>query len=354
MKFVDEVVIHVSSGHGGKGAVAFLREKFRPRGGPAGGNGGDGGSVILRATTRKQTLLDFRYSPNAFAKDGQGGLGNEMYGKASPDLVLEVPVGTRAYKLPDNSILCDLTKDGEEVVIAKGGRGGMGNMHFATSRNQAPRYAQPGLPGEAFDMRLELQLLADVGLVGLPNAGKSTLISRISAAKPKIADYPFTTLVPNLGVVQWGDFKTYVVADLPGIIEGAHEGAGLGIRFLKHARRSRVLLFVIDMAAPEDPAKTYDLLLREIKAFDKSMLDKPRLVALNKMDTRPDEKLLKTTLQKLKRKKVEVMTISGVSGENIPQLKIRLGQILLELGMRRPEETPAGDSGAEAGEGDDW
>jgi len=193
-----------------------------------------------------------------------------------------------------------------------------------------------------------------VGLVGLPNAGKSTLISRISAAKPKIADYPFTTLVPNLGVVQWGDFKTYVVADLPGIIEGAHEGAGLGIRFLKHARRSRVLLIVIDMAAPEDPVKTYDLLLKEIKAFDKSMLKKPRLVVLNKMDTRPDEAMVKKTIQKLRRKKLEVMTISGVSGENIPQLKIRLGQILEELGTRVPEEAPAAEAGPEAGAGDDW
>ncbi len=351
MRFIDETVIHVASGHGGKGAVAFLREKFRPHGGPAGGNGGDGGHVILRASTRKQTLLDFRYSPNAFAKNGEAGMGNDMYGKSAEHLVLEVPVGTRAYRVDDETLLCDLTKEGQEAIIAKGGRGGMGNMHFATSRNQAPRYAQPGEPGEAFDVRLELQLLADVGLVGLPNAGKSTLISRISAAKPKIADYPFTTLVPNLGVVKWGDFRTYVVADLPGIIEGAHEGAGLGIRFLKHARRSRVLLFVIDMAAPEDPVKTYDLLLKEIKAFDPAMLDKPRLVALNRMDTRPDEAFVKKTLSRFKRKKIEAWTISGVSGENIPELKIRLGQILDELGARQPEnpEGPAGEAS-----GDEW
>ncbi|MCW5828655.1 MAG: GTPase ObgE [Deltaproteobacteria bacterium] len=352
MRFIDEVTIHVASGHGGPGCVAFRREKFRPKGGPSGGNGGAGGSVILRASTRKHTLLDFRYQPRAIAKNGQQGMGNDMYGRDAENLVLEVPVGTRAYRADTNEIICDLTEDGQEIVIAKGGRGGMGNMHFATARRQTPRYAQPGEPGEEMDVRLELQLLADVGLVGLPNAGKSTLISRISSARPKIADYPFTTLAPNLGVVEWAEFKTYVVADLPGIIEGAHHGAGLGIRFLKHARRSRVLLFVIDVAAPEDPVATYDLLLKEIRAFDKSMLDKPRLVALNKMDTNPDAAILKKLLARFKRKKVEVWTISGVSGQNIPELKTRLGHLLEEMGARTHAE--AVEPEATEAAGDDW
>jgi GTP-binding protein len=283
MKFVDYVTITVRSGKGGAGSAHFRREKFEPKGGPDGGDGGQGGSVIVTGDPSLYTLLDLRYNRHHFAPHGEPGGGQGKSGKAGDDIVLRVPLGSTVKDAETGEVLGDIVEEGDRVVLAQGGRGGLGNTHFKSSTNQAPRYAQPGEPGEERDVILELKLLADVGLVGFPNAGKSTLVSSLSAAKPKIADYPFTTLEPNLGMVYLGDWRSFVVADIPGLIEGASEGRGLGHQFLKHVERNAVLLFCV-AADAEDPGARYQTLLDELEAFSPHLMAKPRLVALTKMD----------------------------------------------------------------------
>ncbi len=286
MKFIDEATITVRSGDGGRGCVSFRREKFVPKGGPDGGDGGRGGDVIIKASPRKRTLYDFRYQRNLAAKNGGYGQGAQKTGKDGEDLLLELPPGTIIRNAETGEVITDLTQPEQRAVVAQGGRGGQGNRRFMTSTNRAPRFAQPGEPGQHLTLQLELKLLADVGLIGLPNVGKSTLISALSSARPKIGDYPFTTLTPNLGVVKhpWGE--PFVVADIPGLIQGAHQGAGLGTQFLRHIERTRVLVHLIDAAAidPEDPLEGYKTVNRELSLHDKKLAGKPQLVVLNKID----------------------------------------------------------------------
>ncbi|MEM1126316.1 MAG: GTPase ObgE [Bacteroidota bacterium] len=322
MKFVDYVTITVRSGKGGPGCVAFRRAKYEPKGGPAGGDGGRGGSIILEADAHLYTLLDLRYNRHHFARNGEPGQGSKKAGKDAEDIVLRVPPGTLAYDTDTNEPLGELMEPGDRLVLAQGGKGGRGNVHFKSSTNQAPRYAQPGEAGEEANVTLELKLLADVGLVGFPNAGKSTLISSISAAKPKIADYPFTTLEPALGVVYVEAYQSFVMADLPGIIEGAHEGKGLGDRFLKHIERNAVLLFVIPVT-DEDPAAEYRVLLHELHQFNADMLYKPRIVALSKIDLlAPDEREARLAdLIAAFPSEVEVLPLSAVAQQGLEPLK---------------------------------
>jgi GTPase len=280
--FIDEARIFVRSGKGGDGAIAFLREKYRPFGGPAGGDGGKGGDVIFEVDEGLSTLLDFKYRPRLIARNGEGGRGKEQYGRAADDLIVKVPPGTVVIDDEQGDVLADLVVPGQRAVIAAGGRGGLGNMHFVTSTRQAPRIATPGQPSEERSVRLELRLVAEVGLVGMPNAGKSTLLAGLSAARPRIAPYPFTTLTPNLGRVIVSDQESFTVADIPGLIEGAHEGHGLGIRFLRHVSRTRILVFVLDVTG--DIEHDYNIVRHEIEAFDLELARRRALVALNKID----------------------------------------------------------------------
>jgi GTPase len=329
--FVDEVDIHVAAGHGGRGAMAFRREKFVPRGGPSGGDGGPGGSVYLVANANLNTLLNYRFQKIFAAGRGGHGEGSNRTGKNGTDIELEVPTGTVVYeRKPDGEYaqVADLTQDGERVLLAKGGLGGHGNASFATSTNRAPRRFQPGLPGEEKDLRFHLKLLADVGLVGFPNAGKSTMISRISAARPKIADYPFTTLVPNLGVVGLSGERSFVVADVPGLIEGAHEGHGLGHRFLSHLERTKVLVHLVDVSSlsGRDPVSDYDVIMRELELFpgrDSSgerLADKPILAAANKIDALDEPARLAALREHLQRLGVPVFAVSAATGEGLDAL----------------------------------
>jgi GTP-binding protein len=281
-KFIDEARIFVRSGKGGDGAIAFLREKYRPMGGPAGGNGGKGGDVIFEVDEGLSTLLDFKYRSRLIARNGESGRGKEQYGHAADDLVVKVPPGTVVIDEDTGDILADLVVPGQRDINAQGGVGGMGNMHFASSTRQAPRIAKPGGPAQERWVRLELRLVAEVGLVGMPNAGKSTLLSALSAARPKIASYPFTTLTPNLGRVVLNDVEDFTVADIPGLIEGAHEGHGLGIRFLRHISRTRILVFVLDVTS--DIEGDFNTVRQEIEAFDAQLASRRALVALNKID----------------------------------------------------------------------
>jgi GTP-binding protein len=318
VQFIDEAIISVAAGNGGKGAVSFRHEKFIPKGGPDGGNGGNGGSVIVRADRQLNTLLDFRYRKKYAAQKGENGRGKNQDGKWADDIVLKVPAGTIVRDLSTGSMLADLVNHGDEFTVARGGKGGRGNSHFATSTNQAPRVSEPGTPGEERELQLELKLLADVGLVGFPNAGKSTLISVISAAKPKIADYPFTTLAPNLGIVRYGEGQSFTVADIPGLIEGAHQGKGLGIQFLRHIERTRVLVFLIESTS-EDPKHEYTVLLNELESYNLSLTKKPRMVALTKIDLL-DEKRIKALNKIVLGKGIEVVAISAATRRNIEEL----------------------------------
>jgi GTPase len=318
MQFIDEARISVKAGDGGNGCISFRHEKYIPKGGPDGGNGARGGSVIIRADRQLNTLLDFRYKHHYIAERGENGRGKDQEGKSGKDVIVRVPCGTLVRDAVKGKIIIDLLSDGDEIVIAKGGTGGRGNEEFATSTNQAPRFAEPGTPGEERELILELKLLAEVGLVGYPNAGKSTLISVISAAKPKIADYPFTTLVPNLGLVRYAEGKSFVVADIPGLIKGAHEGKGLGIQFLKHIERTKVLLFLIESIS-EDPKKDYDVLLNELASFKSIVAKKKKIVALTKMDIADEE--CRKKLKKVKfGRGVVILPISAVAGEGIRDL----------------------------------
>ncbi len=288
MKFVDYVTISVRSGKGGAGAVSFRRAKYEPNGGPDGGDGGAGGSVILEGDTHLYTLLDLRYNRHHFADNGKPGSGANKQGRSGDDIVLRVPMGTVARNLETDEIIGEIIAQGQQIMLAQGGRGGKGNTFFKTSTHQTPRYSQPGEPSIELEVVLELKLLADVGLVGFPNAGKSTLVASLSAARPKIADYPFTTLEPALGVVRVEEYKSFVIADIPGIIEGASEGRGLGLQFLKHIERNAILLFVIPVT-DDDPGASYRILLNELEAFNADLLRKPRMVALSKIDLLPVE-----------------------------------------------------------------
>ena len=317
--FIDYVEIEIKAGDGGDGAVAFRREKFVPKGGPAGGNGGKGGDVVFEANPNMLTLLDFRYKKNYKAPDGVKGGNSLKDGKGGSDFVIKVPVGTLIKEKSTGEIICDLNEAGQTFVAARGGRGGKGNSNFATSTNQTPRFAEDGKPGEEKNISLELKLLADVGLVGFPNAGKSTLISTISAAKPKIADYPFTTLEPNLGIVQYKDYRSFVVADIPGIIEGAHEGKGLGIKFLRHIERTKLLLLLIDVTS-EDYQKDYDTLISELNNYSEKLAGKEVIVVLTKMDLIPEDELAEIKNIKLSGYEDEILMISAVSNYGIPEL----------------------------------
>ncbi len=316
--FIDQATIHVKAGNGGNGIISFRREKFIPKGGPDGGNGGSGGSVIIKADKQLTTLMDFRYKRSYSAENGENGMGSNKTGSSGNDTIVRVPAGTLIQDAETDKVYADLVDDGDSIIIVKGGKGGKGNSEFATSTNQAPRKATSGTPGEELTIKLELKLLADVGLVGFPNAGKSTLISRISAAKPKIADYPFTTLIPNLGIVRYQEYKSFVVADMPGLIEGAHEGKGLGIQFLKHIERTRVLVFLIECTS-DDPKELYKTLVNELKNFNPSMTKKPQVVVISKMDLADKE--ISTMVNTLTFKKgVPVIPVSAVSGEGIKEL----------------------------------
>ncbi|TDR33003.1 Obg family GTPase CgtA [Hydromonas duriensis] len=292
MKFIDEANIEVIAGNGGKGVASFRREKNKPDGGPDGGDGGNGGSVFAQADDNLNTLIDYRYTKKFLAQQGEAGRGSDCYGKGGDDITLKLPVGTMIYDGESGELLHDLAIHGERVLLAKGGEGGLGNIHFKSSTNRTPRQSTPGTAGERFALRLELKVLADVGLLGMPNAGKSTLITAVSNAKPKIADYPFTTLHPNLGVVRTGIERSFVIADIPGVIEGAADGAGLGHRFLKHLARTRVLLHLVDLAPMHegiDPVHEAKAIVEELRKYDPNLYEKPRWLVLNKLDMIPED-----------------------------------------------------------------
>ncbi len=327
--FVDYVEIFVKAGDGGDGAVAFRREKYVPKGGPAGGNGGKGGDVVFLAERNLQTLLDFRYKRKYEAENGKPGGTSLKDGRGGEDLVIHVPIGTIIKDAESGKILSDLNEEGMRFIAAKGGRGGKGNSNFATPTNQTPRYAEDGKPGEERKISLELKLIADVGLVGFPNAGKSTLISSISAAKPKIADYPFTTLTPNLGIVQYKEYKSFTVADIPGIIEGAHEGKGLGHRFLRHIERTKILLILIDVSS-EDVQTQYDTILSELEKYSEILTGKKKLLAFSKADLLPPDEIKKIEKKKIKGYEGKPLVFSSVSRFNLDKVLDELWKNLSE------------------------
>lgn len=322
MKFVDYVKIYVKAGDGGRGCVSFRREKYVPRGGPDGGDGGKGGDVIIKASSELHTLLDHKYQKTYKAQRGEHGKGSNMKGKDGEDLIIKVPVGTVVKDAETGQIIADLDKEGSETVVAKGGRGGLGNAHFATPTNQAPRYAQPGEKGEERWIILELKLLADVGLIGLPNAGKSTLISVITSARPKIADYPFTTLEPVLGVVKYGDYKSFVIADIPGLIEGAHKGAGLGHQFLRHVERTSMLLHLVDVSdfLDSDPREDFEKIRKELELYSSALVEKPFAVVGTKIDIAYKGERLRMLKEYCEKKGIDFFPISAVKKEGIDEL----------------------------------
>jgi GTPase len=320
--FIDEVKIRVKAGDGGNGCLAFRREKYVPRGGPSGGDGGRGGDVVLVASEHHNTLLHFRYNPEHTAERGRHGEGSNRTGRDGESIELPVPVGTVIYDADTGDQLVDFTAPGQTYVVARGGRGGRGNARFATSTHQTPTEHEPGRPGDDVHLRLELKLLADVGLVGFPNAGKSTLISRISAAKPKIADYPFTTLEPNLGVVSFEDDRTFVVADIPGLIEGAHLGHGLGIQFLRHVERTRVLVHLVDVSesSGRDPVDDFHVIRRELASFSEQLANKPMIIAASKIDVSQDPARIEAVESLARAERLPYFAISAVTGQGIGDL----------------------------------
>jgi len=322
--FIDQAKITVVAGNGGNGVISFRREKFVPKGGPDGGDGGKGGDVIIRADSNLHTLLDFRYKKIFKAKNGKHGEGAKKSGKSGADVVVRVPCGTVIVETHTNEILTDLVENGQTVVVAKGGKGGRGNQHFATPTKRTPRYAEEGIPGETKEVRLELKLIADVGLVGLPNAGKSTLLSRLSAATPKIADYPFTTLNPNLGIVKHKDHQSFVMADIPGLIEGAHKGKGLGLKFLRHIERTKVLAYLIESVSG-NIKEDYETLRNELNLYNPQLLNRPAVLVITKIDL-----LKENNLGKLSGLNLPVYTISSVTGRGLERLKEQLWELIRE------------------------
>jgi GTP-binding protein len=337
MKFVDEASIAVRGGNGGAGCISFCREKYRPKGGPDGGNGGDGGNVIFRVDTGLSTLLDFKFQRRVEAENGEPGRGKDQHGKGGEDRVVYVPLGTIVRDVESGEVVADLDSPGAQSIVAHGGRGGRGNATYATSTNQAPRRAQPGTPGEARQLRLELHLMADVGLVGFPNVGKSTLIARVSAARPRIADYPFTTVAPNLGVVRSGDERSFVLADIPGLIEGAHTGQGLGLRFLRHVSRTALLIHLLDAGglSGRDPLDDFDVINRELEHFDPALATKPQIVAANKIDLLDSPARIAELLHRFAERGIRLWPISAATGEGVKDLIHEVGSCLERL--RRPE-----------------
>jgi GTP-binding protein len=338
MQFLDRARLVVKGGDGGNGVTAFRREKFVPRGGPSGGDGGRGGSVFMESTTQLNTLLQFRFNPEYRAGRGRHGEGSNRHGRDGEDITVLIPVGTIVSDAETGELVHDFSIAGERINIAPGGRGGRGNARFATSTNRAPRYHQDGEPGIVRTLQLELKLIADIGLVGFPNVGKSTLISRISAARPKIADYPFTTLEPNLGVVTYGDGDTYVVADIPGLIEGAHEGTGLGLEFLRHIERTKLLLHVVDVSSTErDPVEDFLTISNELKLYKSDLLDKPQVVAASKMDAVDDLERVERLRHFAEQQGLEMFEISAVTGQGIKQLINALGKKIEQLRLKSEE-----------------
>jgi GTPase len=333
MMFIDQATIRVKAGDGGKGCIAFRREKFVPKGGPSGGDGGTGGSVWVVASKRLNTLYHLQFQREWKAGRGEHGMGSNCSGQHGDDVIIELPIGSVIRDKQTNEVIADLAHDGERILVAKGGRGGWGNQHFATATRQAPRFAQDGNPGEERELYIELKLIADVGLVGLPNAGKSTLISVISAAKPKIADYPFTTLVPNLGVVSADDSETFVVADIPGLIEGAHEGHGLGDQFLRHVERCSVLVHLVDLSANEHPEQNAEVIARELALYSETLAQKPRIVCGSKLDS-----AIEGNSEKLRAYAdahgFEYHEISAVVGDGVKELVRRLARFVRENAAR--------------------
>jgi GTP-binding protein len=320
--FIDSAKIYVFAGNGGNGAAAFRREAHVPKGGPSGGDGGDGGSVIFVADEQLSTLLDFKYQQHYRAQSGEHGRNRDQYGKGGEDLIVNVPVGTLVKDELTGEVLADLTEAGQRVVVAQGGKGGRGNLHFKTPWNQAPRQAEPGTPGEERTVRLELKLLADAGLLGYPNVGKSTFLSAVSRARPKVADYPFTTLTPHLGVVGLSDSRSFVLADIPGLIEGAAEGAGLGHRFLKHVERTRVLLHLLTLTHEEgrNPEHDFDAINKELAAYDAELASRPQIVALSMADLPEVKEAYPALRDRFARRGIELHLVSGVTGEGVQRL----------------------------------
>ena len=330
MKFLDEAKVYVQSGAGGNGCVSFRREKFIEFGGPNGGDGGKGGDLILEVSTQLATLYDLRLHPHQKAQRGKNGMGSDRHGAGGEDLVIQLPLGTLVKDAETGDLLADMNEPGKRLILLKGGRGGQGNARFATSTNKAPKFAQPGEPGEERVIRLELKLMADVGLLGFPSVGKSSLITKVSAARPKIADYPFTTMKPHLGVVEYKNFRTFVMADIPGIIEGAHEGAGLGHRFLRHVERSRILLHLLDPCRTHDsdPLKDYETLNRELALFDPELAEKPQIIVINKLDLPDVQALLPEIVPYFEKLGLKVFPVSAVTGEGIPALLDEIAKVI--------------------------
>lgn len=343
MKFIDEAKIYVAAGSGGNGMASFRREKYEPEGGPNGGDGGRGGSVYAVADRNLNTLIEFRYTRKFLAQRGENGGSSDCYGKGGNHITLHVPVGTIIYDENSNEIVADLDVDEKKVLLAKGGQGGLGNIHFKSSTNRAPRQCTKGEPGEERDLRLELRVLADVGLLGLPNAGKSTFIRAVSAARPKVADYPFTTMHPNLGVVRVSENKSFVIADVPGLIEGAAEGAGLGIRFLKHLERTRILLHIVDLAPPDpdaNPVHDAEAIVRELEKYDPALAAKPRWLILNKLDLIPEderEERISRFLAAYPTGNAPCHNISAISGDGCRPLVFKLQEALEALAPPAPK-----------------
>lgn len=349
MQFIDKAKIKISSGKGGNGVVAWRREKFVDKGGPAGGDGGRGGSVYLIADEGLSTLLDFTYRSIFKADNGENGFKKSMHGKSAKDLYIKVPTGTIVKDLKSGNIIADLTQHEQTVLVAKGGRGGRGNIHFCTPQNRAPQYCEPGEPGIERELQLELKLLADVGLLGFPNAGKSTFISRVSAAKPKIADYPFTTITPNLGVVRKNSGDGYVIADIPGLIEGASEGIGLGHDFLRHVERCRFLLHIVD-GTEQDPINNFKIINNELAKYSEKLSNLYQVVAINKIDSIPEE-IQEHLVQEFKELGIEPFLISAVTGENIDKIKLELEKKVNEI--EKPESEVTVEEDLDATNNDD-
>jgi len=341
--FIDRTKIKIKAGDGGHGVTAFRREKFVPRGGPSGGDGGRGGSVWIVSTNDLNTLLHLRYNPEHKAERGKHGEGSNRHGKDGQDIVIQVPVGTQVFDVITNDLVFDFTEADQRFLAAKGGKGGWGNSHFATSTRQAPKFHFNGRPGEERELQLELKLIADVGLVGFPNAGKSTLISVISAAKPKIADYPFTTLEPNLGVVDLGDYRTFVVADIPGLIEGASEGAGLGDRFLRHVERTKLILHLVDVSSisGRDTVSDYEIINRELRNYSAEIADRPQIVVATKMDSLEEPERLESLRERAEKDGRPFIAISAVTNDKTRELVSMVAKMLDDMRREAEEEKAA-------------